>query len=99
MNQIQSNMPRKGTRRMVNGIITATVIAAVLAVNVLFSFVADRFMWQADGTVTKYTTRPGVSMYTPTEEFLNVVRDYAIPMVEEMNAKRAAEGLDPAVAA
>ncbi|MBR5124769.1 MAG: Gldg family protein [Clostridia bacterium] len=95
MNQIQSNMPRKGTRRMVNGIITAAVLAAVLAVNVLFSFVADRFMWQADGTVTKYTTRPGVSMYTPTEDFLNVVRDYALPMVEEMNAKRAAEGLEP----
>ena len=80
---------------MVNGIITAAVLAAVLAVNVLFSFVADRFMWQADGTVTKYTTRPGVSMYTPTEDFLNVVRDYALPMVEEMNAKRAAEGLEP----
>ncbi len=95
MNQTESNMPRKGARRVLNGIITAAVIAAVLAVNVLFSFVADRFMWQADATVTKYTSRPGVSMYTPTEEFLGVVRDYAIPMVEEMNEKRAAEGLEP----
>ena len=95
MNQFESNMPRKGARRVLNGVITATVIAVVLAINVLFSFVADRFMWQVDETVTKYTTRPGVSMYTPTEEFLNVVRDYAIPMVEEMNAKRAAEGLEP----
>ena len=95
MNQFESNMPRKGARRVLNGVITATVIAVVLAINVLFSFVADRFMWQVDETVTKYTTRPDVSMYTPTEEFLNVVRDYAIPMVEEMNAKRAAEGLEP----
>ena len=95
MNQTESNMPRKGVRRALNGIITAAVIAAVLAVNVLFSFIADRFMWQADATVTKYTSRPDVSMYTPTEEFLGVVRDYAIPMVEKMNEERAAEGLEP----
>ncbi len=95
MNQTESNMPRKGRRRALNGIVTAAVITAVLAVNVLFSFVADRFMWQVDETVTKYTSRPGVSMYTPTEEFLGVVRDYAIPMVEEMNAERAAKGETP----
>ncbi len=91
----QSNMPRKGTRRALGIALTVAVIAAALAVNVLFSFVADRFMWQADATVTKYTSRPGVSMYTPTEVFLNVVRDYAIPMVEEMNARRAEQGEEP----
>ena len=95
MNQTESNMPRKGARRALNGIVTAAVIAVVLAVNVLFSFVADRFMWQVDETVTKYTSRPDVSMYTPTEEFLSVVKLYAIPMVEEMNEKRAAEGKEP----
>ena len=94
MNQ-ESNMPRRGTRRAVGLALTLTVIAALLAFNVLFSFVADRFMWQVDATVTKYTSREGVSMYTPTEEFLDVIRDYAIPMVEEMNAARAAEGLEP----
>ena len=94
MNQ-ESNMPRKGTRRVINAAITAGVIAAVLVLNILFSFVADRFMWQVDETVTKYTTRDGVSMYTATEEFLAVVRDYAIPMVETMNAERAANGEEP----
>ena len=94
MNQ-ESNMPRKGTRRAVGAVITFAVIAVVLAVNVLFSFVADRFMWQVDETVTKYTSRPGVSMYTPTEDFLDVIREYAIPMVEEMNAARAEKGEDP----
>ena len=91
----QSNMPRKGTRRLVGTAITVAVIAVVLVINVLFSFVADRFMWQADATVTKYTSRPEVSMYTPTEEFLKVVRDYAIPMVQEMNAERIANGEEP----
>ena len=91
----QSNTPRRGTRRVVGAALTVAVIAAVLALNVLFSFVADRFMWQADSTVTKYTSRPEVSMYTPTEEFLKVVRDYAIPMVQEMNAERIANGEEP----
>ena len=91
----QSNMPRRGTRRVVGAAITVAVIAIVLVINVLFSFVADRFMWQVDSTVTKYTSRPEVSMYTPTEEFLKVVRDYAIPMVQEMNAERIANGEEP----
>lgn len=91
----QSNMPRRGTRRVLGAAVTVAVIAAVLAVNVLFSFLADRFMWQVDSTVTKYTSRPEVSMYTPTEEFMEVVRDYAIPMVQEMNARRAEAGEEP----
>ncbi len=91
----QSNTPRRGTRRAVGVAVTVAVIAAVLALNVLFSFVADRFMWQVDSTVTKYTSRPEVSMYTPTEEFMEVVRDYAIPMVREMNARREANGEEP----
>ena len=92
---LESNTPRRGTRRFLGATITLVVIAVVLAINVLFSFVADRFMWQVDETVTKYTSRPGVSMYTATEEFLDVVRDYAIPMVEKMNDERAARGEDP----
>lgn len=91
----QPNTPRRGTRRAVGMAITAAVIAAVLALNVLFSFVADRFMWQVDSTVTKYTSRPEVSMYRPTEEFVKVIRDYAIPMVQEMNEERIAKGEEP----
>ena len=94
MNQ-ESNTPRKSTRRALGVAITVAVIAVVLAANVLFSFIADRFMWQVDETTNKYTSRPGVSMYTPTENFLNVIRDYAIPMVQELNATRAEKGEEP----
>lgn len=87
--------PRRSTRRTVNAAVTVSVVAAVVLLNILFSFVADRFMWQVDTTVTRYTTRPEISMYRPTEEFLGVVRDYAIPMVEKTNADRAAAGEDP----
>ena len=53
MNQ-ESNMPRRSTRRALGVALTAAVIAVVLAVNVLFSFVADRFMWQVDETTNRY---------------------------------------------
>ena len=43
--------------------------------------------------------RPGTlvkkTLYTATEEFLAVVRDYVVPMVEQMNADRAARGEEP----
>ena len=96
----KSNMPRKGTRRVVGATLTVSVIAAVLLFNILFSFVADRYMWQVDETITKYITLNKVSQkdksfYTPTKEFLAVVRDYAIPKVTEINAERAAKGEEP----
>ncbi len=94
-----TDMPEKDTRRrsrrMTGAAITAAVVALVVACNILFSFVADHFMWQIDETVTRYTNRPGISIYTPTEEFLAVIRDFAIPMVDELNATRQAEGKDP----
>ncbi len=91
----ETNHPRRGARRVTNAALTATVVVAVVIINILFSFVADRFMWQVDETVTRYTSREGVSLYTPTEAFLEVVREYAIPMVEEVNAERAAAGEEP----
>ena len=91
----QSNMPRKGTRRFCNAVLTLGVILAVLLVNVTFSFLADINMWQVDETVTRYTTAEGVSMYTTTEPFMTLVRDTVIPMVEKMNEERAAKGEEP----
>lgn len=93
----QSNMPRKGTRRVLNAVLTFAVIAAILAANVGFSFLADRFMWQVDETVTRYTTDTdqGVSMYTNTEPFMTLVEQSVLPMVKQMNAERAACGEDP----
>ncbi len=88
---------RRGAHRAAAAGITAGVIALVVAVNILFSFVADRFMWQVDETVTRYTTAnaEGVSIYTPTDAFLTLVRDYVIPMVDELNAERTANGEEP----
>ncbi len=87
--------PRRGTRRLAGAALTVAVILVVLAVNILFSFVADKFMWQVDETVDRYTTRKGVTLYKPTDEFMDVIRDYAIPMVDELNAARVAAGEEP----
>ncbi len=82
---------RRG-RRAKGAAITAGVLALIVILNVLFSFAADRFMWQLDETVTRYTTQKGVSIYSPTEEFLTWTRDKVIPMVDKLNAERAANG-------
>ncbi len=86
---------RRRSRRAVGAAITASVIALVTVFNILFSFVADHFMWQVDETVTRYTTREGVSMYTPTEEFLTWMREKIIPMVDKLNDERVAAGEEP----
>ncbi len=87
----QPEIRRRG-RRALGATITAGVIALVLLFNILFSFLADRNIWQTDETVTRYTTRPEVSMYTPTKEYTAWIRDKVIPMVDKVNAERAAEG-------
>ena len=48
------NTPRRGVRRAVGSLTTVAVIAAVLVLNVLFSFLADAGMWQVDLTETRY---------------------------------------------
>ena len=94
----QPNMPRRGTKRFLGAALTVSVIAVVLLCNILFSFVADRFMWQVDATITKYANRDtdkGVSFYKPTEAFLDVIEEFAIPMVEQVNSERATKGEEP----
>ncbi len=98
MNQTP-NMPETGTprrgRRVTAAAITAAVIAAVVAFNILFSFVADRFMWQVDETVTRYTNVDNISMYTATDTFLDLVRELVVPKMDELNADRVAAGEEP----
>ncbi len=93
-NTNMTHEPRRFTRRALGTVLTVSVIAAVLAFNILFSFVADHLLWQLDATVTRYTTRDA-SLYTPTEEFLAEIRDRVIPMVDEVNAERAERGEEP----
>lgn len=88
------DISRRG-RRAAGAAITAGVLALVVILNILFSFAADRFMWQLDSTVTRYADQTDVSLYTPSDDYIEWVRERIIPMVDKLNGERAAEGRDP----
>ncbi len=90
----QSISRRRG-RRAKGAAITAGVLALVVVLNILFSYVADIGMWQLDETVTRYTNRPGESLYTPTKDFLAWMDEKVMPMVDKLNEERAILGEDP----
>ena len=83
------------TRRAIGTAATALVIVAVILLNVVFSLVADRFMWQVDETATRYINDNGMSMYTIDDLFVQLVEDSIVPAVEAVNAERAARGEEP----
>ncbi len=84
---------RRG-RRSVGVVVTVGVLLGVLLLNVLFSLAADRWMWQVDETVTRYL-QDKRSLYTPEDAFIDLIGEYAIPMVDSVNAARAEEGEEP----
>ena len=88
------NAENRRGHRWVGTLITVGVVLAVLLCNVLFSFVADRYLWQVDESVTKYITDPR-SLYTVTDDFIDLMGEYAIPMVDSVNEERAARGEEP----
>ena len=88
------NAENRRGHRWVGTLITVAVVLAVLLCNVLFSFVADRYLWQVDESVTKYITDPR-SLYTVTDDFIDLMGEYAIPMVDSVNEERVARGEEP----
>lgn len=93
LDESRSTVNRRG-RRAIGATVTAGVLALVVLLNILFSFVADRYMWQLDTTVTRFAG-DSRSLYTPSEEYLAWAREEIIPMVDQLNEERAAEGKEP----
>ena len=75
--------------------ITAGVLLLVILFNVLFSILADRFMWQIDETVTRDYPSNHLSLYTPSEDYLDWVAEKVIPMIDQCNEERAKNGQEP----
>lgn len=85
---------RRG-RRAIGATVTAGALALVVLLNILFSFAADRYMWQLDSSVTRYTVQTDVSLYTPSETYIEWIRKEVVPMVDQLNGERAARGEEP----
>lgn len=84
-------------RRTLGTLITVLVLIGVILLNLLVSILGQAHVWQIDETVNRYTnpTMKDLTLYTPTETFVNLIGDSAIPMVDQVNTDRAAKGEDP----
>ena len=88
------NQPSRISRRVLGAVITAGVLVAVLALNIVFTAVGAARLWVVDETADKYTHTTD-TMYTASEPFLTLMRTEAMPAVDRINAERAAKGEDP----
>lgn len=82
-------------RKSLSTVVTVIVLVAVLGVNIVFSLIADKNMWQVDETVTRYTTDSERSLYTVSDAFIDLIGSSAVPMVDSVNAERAGRGEEP----
>lgn len=84
-------------RRTLFTLITVLVLVAVILLNLIISLLAQDNIWQIDETVNRYTndSMKHLSLYTPTEPFMTLIEENAIPMVDKVNAERESRGEDP----
>lgn len=93
MRQSEKQTSRIG-RRVIGTVITALVLVAVLALNIVLAVVGANRLWVVDETADKYTHTTD-TMYTASEPFLKLMREDAMPAVDRINAQRAAKGQSP----
>ena len=84
-------------RRALFTLVTVLVLAATILLNLLISVLGQAGIWQIDETVNRYTnpSMKHLTLYTPTEPFMKLIGNSAIPMVDEVNAARREKGEDP----
>lgn len=84
-------------RRTLFSLTTVLVLVVTILLNLLVSVLGQAGIWQIDETVNRYTndSMKHLTLYTPTEPFMTLIGDSAIPMVDEVNAARAEKGEEP----
>ena len=97
MKNIENNSGRMG-RRALGTLITILVVVGVILANLLVSVLGQAYVWQIDSTVDRYITeeKKGLyhTLYTTTDAFEKLIGDSAIPMVDQVNADKTANGED-----
>ncbi len=84
-------------RRTLFTTITVLILVAVMLLNLIVSLLGQDNIWQIDASVNRYTNESmkHLKLYTPTEPFMNLIEENAIPMVDKVNAEREARGEEP----
>lgn len=93
-----THTPHRTGRRIRGAALTVVVLVAVLLLNVAVTIPVYRGLGILDETTHKYAgdeSLANMSMYTVTDAFLSLIGENVIPMVDEVNADRAARGEDP----
>ncbi len=84
--------PRKSVKRIT--LITVVVLVAVLLLNICLTLLGERGLWYLDLTLTRYKSAE-YPFYTLSDECTALLGESAIPMVQRINADRAAAGEEP----
>lgn len=74
--------------------ITAVVVVAVIALNILVSVFGDARLWYFDMTRGKYKSAES-AFYTLSDTCKDLIGEEAVPSVREINAERRSAGLAP----
>lgn len=95
MKHNENNSGRLGHRAL-GTLLTVLVVVGVIVLNLLLSVLGQQFVWQIDETVDRYISEEDegafTSLYTLSPAFSRLIEDSAIPMVDKVNADRAANG-------
>ena len=96
MKKIENYSGRLG-RRTLFTIITVLILAVAILLNLLISVLGQENIWQMDLTVSGHTNKEqkDLKLYTPSDVFMNLISDSTLPMVDKVNAERAAKGEEP----
>ncbi len=72
-------------------IITVSVVIAVMVFNIVLSLVADARLWYMDMTSERYMSGES-ALYTLSDTCKKIIGEQSIPMIENVNRDREAEG-------
>lgn len=80
--------------KKIGSLITAVVILAVIAFNIIISLIGDANMWYIDVTRSRYKSGSS-GFYTLSDECKELIGNDAVPMIEQTNLERKANGESP----